>query len=483
MQNGWSCIKDSGDFIKKINNLDSIPENAISVKADAVGLYPSIPHEVCLRALREALDKRDEKIIPTEKLLKMAVFVLKNNYFEFGNKIKQQISGTAIGTKFAPPDACIFMSDLETKFLEGQHTVVWLRYIDDIFWSGPMVRIVKKFFDELNDFNQYIKFTYDYSAKNIPFLDLKVGLKDGKITTDLHVKPTDRHQYFHFSSAHPNHTKRSLVFSQTLSMSRLCSNESDFERNKEKMRSWFVKREYPEKLIDSEIRNIKFNIKETNNKNKSQNGVPLAVTYHPLLDSLSGIIRKSLYLLNMDQKFKEVFSSQLMVSFRSARKLSSYLVRAKLYPLERRVSSYKYRCNRCQVCRSITETETFICNNDQSSYKINYSFDCNEKFLIYLLTCNCCQKQYVGQTVDIFRNGWNNYKDNARQFDRGEHCMQRHLYEHFTLPGHSGFLHDVSITLIDKTDPSCPTKREDYWIDILKGKAPMGLNFDFDDSF
>ena len=49
--------------------------------------------------------------------------------------------------------------------------------------------------------------------------------------------------------------------------------------------------------------------------------------------------------------------------------------------------------------------------------------------------------------------------------------------EHFTLPGHSGFLH-VSITLVDKTDPSCLTKREDYWIDILKTKAPMGLNFD-----
>ena len=37
--------------------------------------------------------------------------------------------------------------------------------------------------------------------------------------------------------------------------------------------------------------------------------------------------------------------------------------------------------------------------------------------------------------------------------------------------------------MIDKTDPCCPTKREDYWIDILKIKAPMGLNFDFDDSF
>ena len=52
--------------------------------------------------------------------------------------------------------------------------------------------------------------------------------------------------------------------------------------------------------------------------------------------------------------------------------------------------------------------------------------------------------------------------------------MQRHLYEHFTLPGHSGFLHEVSITLIDKTDPSWPTKREHNWIDTHKTKAPMG---------
>ena len=73
----------------------------------------------------------------------------------------------------------------------------------------------------------------------------------------------------------------------------------------------------------------------------------------------------------------------------------------------------------------------------------------------------------------MFRNRWNNYKDNAKKFDRGKHYMQKHLYE---------LLH-VSVTLIDKTDPSCSTKRENYWIDILKTKAPMGLNFDFDDSF
>ena len=59
-----------------------------------------------------------------------------------------------------------------------------------------------------------------------------MGIKDEKIAADLHVKPTDRQQYLHFSSAHPNQTKLSVFFSQTLRISRLCSSESDFERNK-----------------------------------------------------------------------------------------------------------------------------------------------------------------------------------------------------------------------------------------------------------
>ena len=57
------------------------------------------------------------------------------------------------------------------------------------------------------------------------------------------------------------------------------------------------------------------------------------------------------------------------------------------------------------------------------------------------------------------------------------------MYEHFTLPTHSSFFHDVSITLIDEADPICPTEKEDYLIDTFKTKAPMGLDFDFDDIF
>ena len=59
MQRGRSYIKDSGDFIKKTRNLSSISENSILVTADVVGLYPTIPHEAGLKALREVLNKRE----------------------------------------------------------------------------------------------------------------------------------------------------------------------------------------------------------------------------------------------------------------------------------------------------------------------------------------------------------------------------------------------------------------------------------------
>ena len=85
MQNGLSFIRDS-TFIEKIKRIGSVPENAILVTADVVGLYPDIPHQVGLKALKEALEKKDIKKIPTKDLMKMAEYLLHNNIFEFNNK-------------------------------------------------------------------------------------------------------------------------------------------------------------------------------------------------------------------------------------------------------------------------------------------------------------------------------------------------------------------------------------------------------------
>ena len=226
-----------------------------------VGLYPSIPHQAGLEALREALDKRKTHKVPTSKLIKMAEFVLKNNYFQFSDKVYQQISGTAIGTKFAPPYACIFMDQVKSKFLQTQkfQPLVWFRYIDDIFfiWTHGE-KSLKKFMMEFNNFNPNIKFTYEFSEESINFLDLNVKFSSGKLQTSLYVKPTDCHQYLHFQSSHPKHTKKSIVYSQTLRVSRACSQEEDYKKYCNQMKSWFLKRSYPEHLIVTETKKVKF---------------------------------------------------------------------------------------------------------------------------------------------------------------------------------------------------------------------------------
>ena len=85
-----------------------------------MGLYLNIPHEAGLKALTEALGKRDIKKIPREDMMKLAEFVLNKIAFEFNSKTYQQKSGTTIGPKFALTYACIYVDEAERKFLETQ---------------------------------------------------------------------------------------------------------------------------------------------------------------------------------------------------------------------------------------------------------------------------------------------------------------------------------------------------------------------------
>ena len=83
-----SYIKDTNEFLLKLKNLRKVPDNAILITADVVGLYPNIPHNEGLEVLKKRIDNFYEKSIPTEDLFKMTEFVLKNNYFEFKSNVK-----------------------------------------------------------------------------------------------------------------------------------------------------------------------------------------------------------------------------------------------------------------------------------------------------------------------------------------------------------------------------------------------------------
>ena len=116
-----------------------------------------------------------------------------------------------IGTKFAPPYACIYIDKRAANFFKTQdlQLFIWLRYIDDIIfiWTHREAEL-KRFVEKVNQFLPNLKITYKSSQKREAFLDLNVSLEKGCITTDLYTKSADCLQYLHCSSAHPNPLKK-----------------------------------------------------------------------------------------------------------------------------------------------------------------------------------------------------------------------------------------------------------------------------------
>ena len=120
-----------------MTSLPPLSDDVILCTIDVVGLYPNIPHDEGLTAMRKALDLRKDKGISTKPLVELAECVLKNNIFEHNLSFYKQLRGTAIGSKTTPPYAIIFLGDLEERFFSDSDIspLVWWRYIDDIFYA------------------------------------------------------------------------------------------------------------------------------------------------------------------------------------------------------------------------------------------------------------------------------------------------------------------------------------------------------------
>ena len=85
----------------------------------------------------------------------------------------------------------------------------------------------------------------------------------------------------------------------------------------------------------------------------------------------------------MNKEVKEIFIPGPIVSLLMARKLGSYLVSAKLYPLERSVGSFQYNGKQRQVCLNIKETKTFSSTVTTKEYRISHR-------LTWLRTISAC---------------------------------------------------------------------------------------------
>ena len=72
------------------------------------------------------------------------------------------------------------------------------------------------FITSVNSFHPSLKYTWEISETSIAFLDIKVSINGDGLSTSVHYKPTDSHNYLLHPSSHPSHVKNSIQFSHFL---------------------------------------------------------------------------------------------------------------------------------------------------------------------------------------------------------------------------------------------------------------------------
>ena len=70
---------------------------------------------------------------------------------------------------------------------------------------------------------------------------------------------------------------------------------------------------------------------------------------------------------------------------------------------ERPPECYKHphgpRGRRCELCPKLKEGAVFKSNYTGLSYKIRHHLTCKSRYVVYLITCEHCGKQYTGKTT------------------------------------------------------------------------------------
>jgi len=401
-----------------------------------------------------------------------------------------------MGSTFAPSYANFYVGFSEQQFIFNEdrnpfysNIIRYFRYLDDVLC------VFKGSQDELNEFTIHLnrmssdlKFTVESDSKRVHFLDMWIKLEDGRLTTTLYRKETDRNSFLLASSSHPSALKNGLPKSQFYRLRRICHSIEEFKENAIDMKQRFLARGYPTKSIE-EAYNIALStprphlLKKSVKKDKKFS-VSCITTFTPRSFIIKNTIMKYWHLISDDPSLQDKFRDPPLFVSRRGPNLRNRVVKAciKSAPTQTLLAPLKdgnYPCGNCAQCNNTHKTYNFKHPRSGKSYNVKGMITCKTKNVIYILRCPW-DMVYVGKTTRCLKQRISEHKSSIRRADPNYPVAC-----HFTECAHSvsslSFQGIEQIKLprggnIDKV--LC--QRELYWIHTLDALHPKGLNVDFD---
>lgn len=457
-------LQDTTAFLNLIKSNEICEPNTILTTMDVASLYTNIPHEEGAEFVsnfyHETLHLWPTNYylnpIDKEDIRSLILFLLKNCTFQFDNILYKQNFGTTMGSKFSVKFANIYMFQWFRIYLNLYHNNkprFLARLIDDCFFLWPYSEEeLTTLFNYLNNCHPTIKFETTHSKKFVHFLDTTVYIDNNTIKTKLYKKPTDKKKYLHFTSIHPFHVKKSIPFSQALRYKRIIVDPTILSKEILNLKSAFLKRNYPSKLLDSQINKIN-NFNRTSllkyqssedRKNKfltylkGKSFLPLVITFNNNMEK--PMFKNTFQLLwnnfvQSSDTISTIFSNELpQIVFKRGKTIGNYLISSKFnsstnvdqenidilaslltensdIPLN--YGSFKCNVPRCLCCKSIVVSNYYKDAHKHSIFYLDNTYNCNSTDIIYFITCKKCDRSYIGQTSLKLKDRLNNHRSNT----------------------------------------------------------------------
>lgn len=368
-----SYLKDTYHFIDTLRSL-TIPQDSLLVSLDVNSMYTNIDNTMGLTAIRSIFDQYPDPKRPNDQILKLLELNLEKNDFQYNETHYLQISGTAMGKKFAPSYCNIVAAYWEHQALSTcpLQPFLYKRFLDDIFiiWHHGRDSF-DQFFHILNNFHASFTLKHTLDTSTLDYLDITIYkgpnfVNTGLLDTKVFFKPTDEHLLLHKESFHPPHTFRGIIKSQILRFYRICSEDSTFQMAFNTLSTALGSRGYNRRFI----RSLKTSC------------------------------------------LREISTS----------------------PPTDYVGAHPCHSHHCHACKYLLPM-TSVRGTDGVTHNIPHSLTCQSPNVIYVISCTKCSLLYIGQTQNSLRTRHNAhisdirlYEDTpiARHFNSAQHSLSHY---------------------------------------------------------
>ena len=125
-----------------------------------------------------------------------------------------------------------------------------------------------------------------------------------------------------------------FIKGEALRLLRTNSSTFTFEENVSNFKTLLQNRDYPARIVEKHLLEIKFSDREISleqkNKTAPKKILPFVTQYHPALPNLKDTLMGKWHLIENQPQLREIFKEPPIISYRKGKSLKDILVKAKL---------------------------------------------------------------------------------------------------------------------------------------------------------